>query len=116
LPDAAIDGATGGLHLIAWLPEEAEEAQISDAAASRAVAIHTLHHDSIVTSPRPPALLLGYGLIAEPSIPRAVELLADSVRSVDRPRPLTGRDTRWPVWTARAQSSVSLRALGSTSP
>jgi len=116
LPDAAIDGATAGLHLIAWLPEQAEEAQISEAAASRAVAIHTLHHNSIVTSPRPPALLLGYGLIAEPAIPRAVELLADSVRSVARPRPLTGADTRWPVWPARAQRSVSLPALGTTSP
>jgi GntR family transcriptional regulator / MocR family aminotransferase len=111
LPDAAIDGATAGLHLIAWMPEDAEEAQISDAAARRAVAIHTLHHDAIVTSPRPPALLLGYGLIAEPAIARAVELLADSVRSVSGPRPITGTDTRWPV---TAQPRVSLPALGST--
>ena len=116
LPDAAIDGATAGLQLIAWMPEEAEEAQISDAAARRAVAIHTLHHDAIVTSPRPPALLLGYGLIADPAIARAVELLADSVRSGARRGPLTRKDTSWPVSPVRANRCVSLPALGSTSP
>jgi GntR family transcriptional regulator/MocR family aminotransferase len=116
LPDAPIDGATAGLHLIAWLPEQAEEAQISDAAARRAVAIHTLHRDAIVTSPRPPALLLGYGLITEPAIARAVELLADSIRSVARPRSLTGTHTHWPVRPVRAPRAVSLPVLGSTSP
>ena len=114
LPEAALDGATAGLHLIAWLPEQAEEAQISDAAARRAVAIHTLHHDSIVTTPRPPALLLGYGLIPEPAIARAVELLADSVRSVTWLQPITGTATRRPAWPIRAPRYASLPALGPT--
>jgi GntR family transcriptional regulator / MocR family aminotransferase len=114
LPEAAIDGAAAGLHLIAWLPEGAEEAQISDAAARHAVAIHTLHHDAIVTTPRPPALLLGYGLVAEPAIARAVDLLADSVRSVSRPRPLAATATRRPIWPIRAPRYASPSALGST--
>jgi GntR family transcriptional regulator/MocR family aminotransferase len=114
LPEAAVDGASVGLHLIAWLPEGADEERISDAAARRSVAIHTLHHDSIVTAPRPPALLLGYGQIPEPAIARAVELLADSVRSVSRPRPLAVTATRRPIWPIRAPRYASPSALGST--
>jgi GntR family transcriptional regulator/MocR family aminotransferase len=80
LPEAAVGGAAAGLHLIAWLPEGADEAEISDAAARRGVAIQTLHDFCSVTAPAPPAILLGYGLIAEPAIPRAVQELAAAVR------------------------------------
>jgi len=76
LPQASVGGAAAGLHLIAWLPGDADEAAIADGAAERGVAIHTLHHDCAVTAPRGPALLLGYGLIVAPSIARAVEQLA----------------------------------------
>ena len=76
LPEASIAGAAAGLHLIAWLPDGTDEAAIAGAAADRGVAILTLHQDCSVTAPRRPALLLGYGLISEPAIPRAVEELA----------------------------------------
>jgi GntR family transcriptional regulator/MocR family aminotransferase len=76
LPEAFVGGASAGLHLIAWLPEGADEAAITDAAAARGVAIHSLHQDCSVTAPFGPALLLGYGLIVEPAIPRAVRELA----------------------------------------
>jgi GntR family transcriptional regulator/MocR family aminotransferase len=76
LPEARVGGASAGLHLMAWLPDDADEGAISDAAISRGVAIHTLHRDCTVVGPRPPALLLGYGLIAEQAIPRAVCELA----------------------------------------
>ena len=76
LPEASIGGAAAGLHLIAWLPEATDETAISDAAANRGVAIHTLHQFCAVTAPRPPALLLGYGQIAETAIPRGVQELA----------------------------------------
>jgi GntR family transcriptional regulator/MocR family aminotransferase len=76
LPQASVAGAAAGLHLIAWLPDDADEAAIADAAAERGVAIHALHQECWVTAPRRPALLLGYGLIAAPAIPRAVEQLA----------------------------------------
>jgi DNA-binding transcriptional MocR family regulator len=62
--------------VIAWLPDGTSEASISDAAARRGVAIHTLHHDCAVTAPLGPALVLGYGLTAETAIPRAVHELA----------------------------------------
>jgi GntR family transcriptional regulator / MocR family aminotransferase len=76
LPGAWVGGAAAGLHLTAWLPGDADEAAIADAAAARGVAIHTLHQDTWVTAARGPALLLGYGLITAPAIPRAVEELA----------------------------------------
>jgi GntR family transcriptional regulator/MocR family aminotransferase len=76
LPEGSVGGAAAGLHLIAWLPEGTDETAISDAAADRGVAIHTLHQFCAVTAPRPPALLLGYGQIAETAIPRAVQELA----------------------------------------
>ncbi len=76
LPQASVGGASAGLHLIAWLPEGSDEAAITDAAARRGVAIHALHQDCVVTAPADPALLLGYGLISEQAIPRAVGELA----------------------------------------
>jgi GntR family transcriptional regulator / MocR family aminotransferase len=79
LPEAAVAGAAAGLHLIAWLPDGSDESVISDAAASRGVAIHTLHESCAVTAPRALALLLGYGQIAEPAIPAAIQELAAAV-------------------------------------
>ena len=76
LPEASVGGASAGLHLIAWLPDGTDETAIVDAAAGRGVAVHSLHEDCSVTAPFPPALLLGYGLIVEPAIPRAVRELA----------------------------------------
>jgi GntR family transcriptional regulator / MocR family aminotransferase len=80
LPEVRVGGASAGLHLIVWLPEDSDEKAIRDAAARRGVAIHTLHRDCALTAPRPPALLLGYGLISEQSIPQAVAELAKAVR------------------------------------
>jgi GntR family transcriptional regulator/MocR family aminotransferase len=81
LPEASVGGAAAGLHVIAWLPDGTDETTVADAAGSRGVAIHTLHQDCAVTAPLGPALVLGYGLIAEPAIPRAVgELAAASGR------------------------------------
>ncbi|HEY1517544.1 MAG TPA: PLP-dependent aminotransferase family protein [Solirubrobacteraceae bacterium] len=76
LPESSVGGAAAGLHVIAWLPDGTSETTISDAAASRGVAIHTLHDDCAVTAPLGPALVLGYGLTAESAIPRAVRELA----------------------------------------
>jgi GntR family transcriptional regulator / MocR family aminotransferase len=80
LPEVVVEGAAAGLHLIAWLPAGSDETAIADAAAERGVAVLTLHQDCSVTAPRGPALLLGYGLVSGPAIPRAVEQLAIAVR------------------------------------
>ena len=75
-PESSVGGAAAGLHVIAWSPDGAREATIRDAAMNRGVAIHTLHDDCAVAAPLGPALVLGYGLIAESAIPRAVRELA----------------------------------------
>ena len=80
LPEATVGGAAAGLHLIAWLPEGTDESAVSDAAAERGVAILTLHRDCAVAAAFAPALLLGYGMVDESVIPRAVEELAQAVR------------------------------------
>jgi GntR family transcriptional regulator / MocR family aminotransferase len=79
LPAVSVRGAAAGLHLIAWLPDGGDEDGVADAAADRGVAVHTLHGDCSVSAPLGPALLLGYGLIGETAIPRAVEQLAMAV-------------------------------------
>jgi GntR family transcriptional regulator/MocR family aminotransferase len=82
LPEAVVGGASAGLHLIAWLPEGADEETISEASARRGVAIHTLHRDCALSAPRPPALLLGYGLISEQAIPQAVGELRKAMAGI----------------------------------
>ena len=79
-PEATVAGAAAGLHLIAWLPEGRDERAICDAAARRGVAVHSLHDSCWMSAARAPALLLGYGLIAEPAIRRAVRELAIAAR------------------------------------
>ncbi len=76
VPQVRVGGASAGLHLIAWLPDGADEAAIAAEAARRGVAIHALHQNCSVMGPASPALLLGYGLIAKPAISRAVRELA----------------------------------------
>jgi GntR family transcriptional regulator / MocR family aminotransferase len=76
LPQASAGGTAAGLHLMAWMPDGTDETAIVDAAADRGVAIHTLREYCAVAGSFSPALLLGYGAIAESSIPLAVEELA----------------------------------------
>jgi GntR family transcriptional regulator/MocR family aminotransferase len=75
-PEVSVGGAAAGLHLIAWLPDGTDEAAIAEQAAQRGVAIHALHQFCAVNTSRPPALLLGYGRIAEAAITHAVQELA----------------------------------------
>jgi GntR family transcriptional regulator / MocR family aminotransferase len=79
LPEATVGGAAAGLHLTASLPDATNEIAVSDAAAQRGVSILTLHRDCAVTVPYARALLLGYGMVAESVIPRAVAELAKAV-------------------------------------
>jgi GntR family transcriptional regulator/MocR family aminotransferase len=76
LPDVRVGGVAAGLHLVAWLPDDVDEAALAGAAAARGVAVHALHADCTVVAPRPGALLLGYALLPEPALQRAAALLA----------------------------------------
>jgi GntR family transcriptional regulator / MocR family aminotransferase len=76
LPEARIGGVAAGLHLVAWLPDGADEAAIAAGALERGVAIHTLHGDCSLSGPAPPALLLGYAALSEEALRRATAELA----------------------------------------
>ena len=81
LPEAHVGGASAGLHLVAWLPPDADERAIRSLARERGVAIHTLQQDSVSVTPVPPALLLGYASLTEDALRRAARELAIAVRS-----------------------------------
>jgi GntR family transcriptional regulator/MocR family aminotransferase len=76
LPAVRIGGAAAGLHLLAWLPEDSDEAAIAGAARRRGVAVHTLHRHCTCVAPQPPALILGYGQLNEAALRRAARELS----------------------------------------
>jgi GntR family transcriptional regulator/MocR family aminotransferase len=81
LPDVHIEGGSAGLHFTVGLAPNADERGIAAAAGRRGVAIDALHDECSALLPSPPALVLGYGLIAQSAIPLALRELAAAVRS-----------------------------------
>jgi GntR family transcriptional regulator / MocR family aminotransferase len=79
LPDCRPAGVAAGLHLVLRLPAGADEGAVLAAARARGLGLSGLSEHRI--EPGPPALLLGYGRLAEPSIEPAVRALADSLRA-----------------------------------
>ena len=78
LPDVRPTGASAGLHVLAWLPEDADEAAIVARAAARDVAVDGLA-SMRVAAPGPPALILGYARPTEREIEQGVVLLAEAM-------------------------------------
>jgi GntR family transcriptional regulator/MocR family aminotransferase len=78
LPGCLPGGVAAGLHLVVPLPDGADEAAVLAEARARGVGLYGLSEHRI--EPGPPALLLGYGRIAEPAIGAAVAELAAAVR------------------------------------
>ena len=77
LPGCEPAGVAAGLHLIVHLPAGTDERTGLARARSRGVALYGLSEHSM--RPLPPALLLGYGRIAEPAIEPGVRELADAL-------------------------------------
>jgi GntR family transcriptional regulator / MocR family aminotransferase len=78
LPECRPAGVAAGLHLVVPLPKGAHEPAVLARARSRGVGLYGLAEHRI--EPGPPALLLGYGRIAEPAIDAAVAELRAAVR------------------------------------
>jgi GntR family transcriptional regulator/MocR family aminotransferase len=78
LPELVTTGAAAGLHVLAWLPDGADEAGITAAAEEAGIAISGLTPRRV--APGPPGLIFGYGGIAESAIERGVALLAEVIR------------------------------------
>jgi GntR family transcriptional regulator/MocR family aminotransferase len=82
LPDFRPEGASAGLHLLALLPPDLDEAAIVARAADVGLALSGLGPRR--TAAGPPGLIFGYGAIAEGAIDGAIERLAEIVDGVAR--------------------------------
>ena len=79
LPDVRVSGIAGGLHLLAWLPDGADERATATRARQSGVGVHQLHRHCTTHAPSPPALLLGFALPSESDLTAAVRLLAGAI-------------------------------------
>jgi GntR family transcriptional regulator/MocR family aminotransferase len=73
LPGTAVEGAAAGLHVVVRLPAGSDEATVAAAARRRGVRVDGM-------GAAEPALVLGYGRLAEESAPQAVRALAAALR------------------------------------
>jgi DNA-binding transcriptional MocR family regulator len=78
-PARRVGGTAAGLHLIAWLPEGADEHATAMRARSRGVGLHELHRHCTTRAPAPPALLLGFAFPGESDLITATRLLAGAL-------------------------------------
>jgi GntR family transcriptional regulator / MocR family aminotransferase len=67
-------GIAAGLHVIALLPKNVDEAAFLATAAEHGMRLHGLSWFRV--RPGPPGLVLGFGNASEPALARAVEALA----------------------------------------
>ena len=70
-------GAAAGLHVLAWLPGDVDEAAVVAEALASGIAVGSLATRRI--APGPGGLIFGYGVIAEPAIEAGVARLAGIV-------------------------------------
>jgi GntR family transcriptional regulator/MocR family aminotransferase len=80
LPGVRVAGTAAGLHVLAQLPDRADERATALRARSAGVGVHELHRHCTVRAPAPPALLLGFALPGESDLVAAARLLAGAVR------------------------------------
>ncbi|WP_214401135.1 PLP-dependent aminotransferase family protein [Pseudonocardia lacus] len=81
LPDLEPAGIAAGLHLVAWLPPDLDEAAVVAAAARHGVAVHGVTPYRMART-GPGGLVFGYSSIGERAITTGVDLLADAVAEV----------------------------------
>jgi GntR family transcriptional regulator / MocR family aminotransferase len=79
LPEVRVSGTEAGLHLLAWLPDGADEHETATRARRSGVGLHELHRHCTTHAPSPPALLLGFALPTESELIAATGLLAKAL-------------------------------------
>jgi len=79
LPGVRVGGTEAGLHLLAWLPDGADEHETALRARRSGVGLHELHRHCTTYAPSPPALLLGFALPTESELIAATGLLAQAL-------------------------------------
>jgi GntR family transcriptional regulator / MocR family aminotransferase len=79
LPAIAVEGAAAGLHVVVRLPAGTDEAGTVEAARRHGVRVEGVGAGE-------PALMLGYGRLAEDAVPAAVAALAATLAALASPR------------------------------
>jgi GntR family transcriptional regulator/MocR family aminotransferase len=80
-PDLEPAGIAAGLHLVAYLPSDLDEATLIDAVAGRGLAVEGLGQYRISSDGRG-ALLFGYATLSEDTIVEGVAILAEAIADV----------------------------------
>jgi GntR family transcriptional regulator/MocR family aminotransferase len=81
LPEAIPTGVAAGLHMYLRLPTSCDEVGLVDAARNRGVLVEGASWNWSVPSEAPPALVIGYGAIAEPAIRSGLAILGSLRRA-----------------------------------
>ncbi len=81
LPWAQPAGVSAGLHLVAWLPPELDEAAVAEAALRAGVALDTVGPYRI-SNPGPGGLIFGYATVTERAIADGVGRLARAIENL----------------------------------
>jgi GntR family transcriptional regulator/MocR family aminotransferase len=81
LPDLVPAGIAAGLHLVAWLPADLDEASVVRAAAARGVRIAGVAPNRI-SAPGDGGLIFGYSNLSERAIAEGVEIIAAAINEV----------------------------------
>jgi GntR family transcriptional regulator / MocR family aminotransferase len=79
LPDWRPTGAAAGLHLVAELPASLDDQEVVRLSATRSIRVYPMRDYCFKASPGP-ALVFGYGCLAEGQIGRGISQLAAAVR------------------------------------
>jgi GntR family transcriptional regulator/MocR family aminotransferase len=77
LPELRPSGIAAGLHLVAWLPHDLDEAAVISAAAAQGVSVAGVSPYRI--EPGDPGLIFGYSNLSESAIDRGIRLLAKAI-------------------------------------
>src|SRR5580692_12917329 len=79
LPKVRVSGTAAGLHVLAWLPDGADEHATAMRARQSGVGVHELHRHCTTQAPSAPALLLGFAVPTESELITATRLLAEAL-------------------------------------
>jgi GntR family transcriptional regulator / MocR family aminotransferase len=81
-----VEGIDAGLHAVARLPAEADEAAVLERARARGIALAGVSEHRFEPASAAPSLLLGYGRLPEPTIEAGIEELARVIAACRKPR------------------------------
>jgi GntR family transcriptional regulator / MocR family aminotransferase len=81
LPDLDPVGIAAGLHLVAWLPPDLDEAEVVGAAARRGLGVYGVRPYRIA-SDGPGGLIFGYATLNERMIEEGVGILAEVIAAL----------------------------------